>query len=312
MQTDLFLAIQDKKNGRNHPILAALLYVYCPMAARWWLAGADPQPPFDPVWQAMIDRLSGKSLKEKLEEFGFSSLILESKAYIKEVEAFRRVHPGIPSPELLPIFSGGQTGVRQRVGQYQAIERLGKDWHNLFKYSRTWAFLIDDWERKMKFFAPPTRRQISLPLIVKATPKNGQKEWDVKKPLFWPAWEWTASLENKTRIVIGLFTDGPIDPLRYTLAQRAGSPDKDPWKTATEVFVLNRITGEAEPFVSQLEYGHLIKVVESLAQKAEAGPHTPLRALQDPADCLVNCGYTAQCFTGKPEPRMITSLALGI
>ena len=302
MHTDLFLALQDPANARGHPILAALLYIFCPAAAKWWLAGAEPQPPFDPVSQAMADRLSGISLKEMLEEFGFSSLVLEAKTYIREVEAFRRVQPGICSPELLPTFSGGQTGVRQRTGQQHAIERLGKDWRNLFVYTRAWAFLLDDWERKAKFFTPATRRLISLPLTLPG----------VHKPLYWPTWEWRAALENKARIVLGLLSDGEIDPLRYALVQRAGSPGKEPWKVAPELFVLNRITGEADPFVSRLNQDDLPKIVENLAQKAETGPHTPWRALQRPDNCLANCGYTAQCFAAKPEPRLLTSLALGI
>ena len=50
MYTDLFLALQDPQNPRGHPVLAALLYAFCPAAARWWLAGADPEQIFDPVW----------------------------------------------------------------------------------------------------------------------------------------------------------------------------------------------------------------------------------------------------------------------
>jgi hypothetical protein len=42
MYTDLFTALAERENPRGHPLLAALLYAFCPAAARWWLAGAVP------------------------------------------------------------------------------------------------------------------------------------------------------------------------------------------------------------------------------------------------------------------------------
>jgi hypothetical protein len=42
MYTDLFTALVDRENPRGHPLLAALLYAFCPATARWWLAGAVP------------------------------------------------------------------------------------------------------------------------------------------------------------------------------------------------------------------------------------------------------------------------------
>lgn len=37
MYTDLFLALLNRHNARGHPILSALVYAFCPMAAHWWL-----------------------------------------------------------------------------------------------------------------------------------------------------------------------------------------------------------------------------------------------------------------------------------
>ena len=62
MYTDLFLALLNRGNARGHPILSALLYAFCPAAARWWLAGAEPTIPFDPVWQSLQDLASGGTL----------------------------------------------------------------------------------------------------------------------------------------------------------------------------------------------------------------------------------------------------------
>jgi hypothetical protein len=35
MYTDLFIALLNRKNAREHPILSAILYAFCPAAARW-------------------------------------------------------------------------------------------------------------------------------------------------------------------------------------------------------------------------------------------------------------------------------------
>ncbi|MDO9349299.1 MAG: hypothetical protein Q7T47_08430, partial [Anaerolineales bacterium] len=75
MYTDLFTVLADRENPRGHPLLATLLYAFCPAAARWWLAGAEPVIPFDPVWQALQDFTLGKTLKEVLSGYGFENLL---------------------------------------------------------------------------------------------------------------------------------------------------------------------------------------------------------------------------------------------
>ena len=74
MYTDLFLALLNRGNARGHPILSALLYAFCPAAARWWLAGAEPTIPVDPVWPSLQDLASGGTLLDHLKRYGFSSL----------------------------------------------------------------------------------------------------------------------------------------------------------------------------------------------------------------------------------------------
>ena len=129
--TDLWLALKDKDNPRGHPLLAALLYAYCPAAARWWLTGADAAflpfdcsfaalrtsaqgRPFDPVWQALNDLSSGETLKAALTRYGFEDILDEAKKYVGEVDAYRRTHPGIDSPETLPTFPGGRMSLDRR------------------------------------------------------------------------------------------------------------------------------------------------------------------------------------------------------
>ena len=149
MYTDLFLAMLNPKNARGNPILSALVYTFCPAAARWWLVGADPTPPFDPVWKSLEDLSSGGTLLEFLIKYDFDSLIEEIRTYIREVEEYRRQHNNLRAPELMPLFRGGNISMSRRYGSQNAINNLGGDWRNLFIYVRTWAFLSQDWRAAM-------------------------------------------------------------------------------------------------------------------------------------------------------------------
>ena len=150
MYTDLFLAMLNPKNARGNPILAALVYTFCPAAARWWLMGVDPTPPFDPVWKSLEDLSTGKTLLEFLTQYGFENLLDEIRSYVGEVEEYRRQHSNLKSPELMPLFRGGNIHISRRYGSQNAIHNLGGDWRNLFIYIRTWAFLSHDWRIAMQ------------------------------------------------------------------------------------------------------------------------------------------------------------------
>jgi hypothetical protein len=150
MYTDLFLALLNRKNPRGHPVLAALSYAFCPAAARWWWAGAEPFLPFDPAWKALEDLTSGGTLLEFLIKYDFENLIEDIRAYIREVEEYRRQHGNLRAPELMPLFRGGRIPVERRYGSQNAINNLGGDWRNLNIYVRTWAFLSQDWRIEMQ------------------------------------------------------------------------------------------------------------------------------------------------------------------
>src|SRR3972149_3282454 len=126
MFTDLFYALLNRNNARGHPILSAMLYAFCPTAARWWLAGADPTPPFDPVWQSLQDLTSGGTLLDHLTRYGFENLIDHIKTYVKDVEIYRPQHPA-QAPEPTPLFRGGKIDMARRFGSQNAINNLGGD-----------------------------------------------------------------------------------------------------------------------------------------------------------------------------------------
>jgi len=231
MYTDLFLALKDPHNPRRHPLLAALLYAFCPAAARWWVAGAEPEQVFDPIWQALTDRAGGKTLKEALAGYGFETLLEDAKQYVEQVEAFRRHHPGIAAPELLPTFSGGHLELAKRFGLQEAINKLGGRWENFFAYMRAWAFLVSDWAAEMRFFDAPELTRYNLMLSLPGT----------RRPVRFPAWVWIDRVGHGTRIVIGLLVSGKEqDELRFGLARLAGPEGEKPWPVQPEVWALDR------------------------------------------------------------------------
>ena len=304
METDLFLALLDKQNPRGHPILAALLYAFCPAAARWWLAGADPVDassskaskgsPFDPAWQALSDHAAGETLKDALTRHGFENLLEEARGYVAQVDAWRDRHPGVTAAETLPTFSGGRLPLSRRFGKHDAIRNFGGRWENFFAYIRTWAVLIPDWEAAMRFAAPAELRPVRLALSAQG----------VRRPVYLPAWSWVSRVGEVSHQVIGMLVRGrDRDQLRLGLARLAGPAGEKPWPSTPEVWVLERGSGRAEPADVRLEEGALPRVVERLADLAQKGPHAPLAALQGSSQCA-GCGFRAQCFlpTGEISP----------
>jgi hypothetical protein len=288
MYTDLFLALQDPQNPRGHPVLAALLYAFCPAAARWWLAGADPEQIFDPVWQALTDLAGGRTLKEALTGYGFESLLADARQYVEQVEAFRRVHPGVAAPELLPTFSGGHLELAKRFGLREAIRKLGGRWENFFVYVRAWAFLVSDWEAEMRFFSTPDLAYHQLMLTLSG----------IRRPVRFPAWTWVDRVGHGARVVIGLLVNGSEqDELRFALARLAGPEGDAPWPAAPEVWAMARGSGKAEPGDPHLPLDQLAPLVIRLSELAREGPYPPLGAFTSPERCRA-CGFSAQCYAG--------------
>ena len=293
MYTDLFLAIKDPHNPRAHPLLAALLYAFCPAAARWWVAGAEPEPVFDPVWQALTDQAGGGTLKDALIGYGFESLLEDVKRYVEQVGAFRRLHPGVAAPELLPTFDGGHLELAKRFGLKEAIGLLGGRWENFFAYIRAWAFTVPDWEAGMRFAGSTDLAGRSLMLRLAG----------MRRPVRYPAWSWLDRMGHGTRVVIGLVVNGrEQDELRFGLAHLAGPEGESPWPAPPEVWAIDRRSGRAEPADRHLPPERLEATVKRMAELAREGPHPPLGALTSPERCR-SCGFAAQCYArGEISP----------
>jgi hypothetical protein len=287
MYTDLFLALLNRNNARGHPILSALVYAFCPTAAHWWLSGADPTPPFDPVWQSMQDLASEKTLLEYLVDYGFDGLVEEIRNYIREVEEYRSHHP-VQAPELMPLFRGGKIPAGRRFGSQNAISRLGGDWRNLFIYVRTWAFLSQDWRIGMRI-ARDAGYTVSGEKLLLTLPFT-------RLPVQFDAWVWKVPVGHVTETKIGLMVSRmEQDQLRFSLIQRCNSSDNRPWSNTPTVFALDRETGEANHFDQTLSDKDLERTVKSLSELAKNGPHPPMNALQQPSICR-KCGYQNLCF----------------
>lgn len=287
MYTELFQALLNNKNPRGHPVLSALLYAFCPAAARWWLAGAEPTPPFDPVWQSLQDLASGGTLLEHLKGYGFDKLTDEIKKYVQEVQAYRSLHP-VPAPETLPLFRGGKIPAGLRFGSQNAIRNLGGDWRNLFIYVRTWAYLSQDWRIGMSISRDTdyilSREKISLALP------------SIRLPAQLDAWVWRVPLGHATEIKIGVLTlRGEHDQLLFSLLGRSSPAGDQPWPNMPIVFGLDRETGEAQHFDQTLPDKDVERTVTSLAELAKNGPYPPLSALRHASVCK-ECGYRNLCY----------------
>ena len=300
MYTDLFLALLNRKNPRGHPILSAMLYVFCPTAAHWWLAGADPIPPFDPVWQSLQDLSSGGTLLEHLLRYGFDGLLEEIRLYIREVEEYRSQHP-IPSPELLPLFRGGKIPAGRRFGSQNAINNLGGDWRNLLIYVRTWAYLSQDWrigmriERDSNYLLTGEKVSLILPFT--------------RLPVQFDTWVWKIPVGHTMEIKLGsLVHHGEQDQLRFSLLSKSSPLGDQPWPNTPIVHALDDESGEVQHHDQILSDKDLERVIQSLATLAKNGPHPPLNALRQPSICK-HCGYKNLCFEKNSlSPHALSTL----
>jgi hypothetical protein len=290
MYTDLFLALLNRKNAREHPTLSALLYAFCPTAAHWWFVGADPIPPFDPVWRSLEDLTSGGTLLDHLTRYGFDSLTDEIREYVHQVDEYRKQHP-IQSPELLPLFSGGMIEMARRFGSQNAIENFSGDWRNLFIYVRTWAFLTQDWrsamriDRASQYKLSAEKVHLTLPFA--------------RLPVQFDTWVWRIQFGHVTEIKIGLLVSRmEQDQLRFALMRKCQPVGQQPWQNTPALYALDRDTGDAKYFEQTLDDEDLERVVQSLARLAKAGPHFPINALSHPLTCA-HCGYKQLCFEKK-------------
>ena len=288
MCTDLFSALLNRENRRGHPILSAMLYSFCPAAARWWIAGADPQPPFEPVWQAIKDWDPEISLAERLTQYGLGDVLDVVRKYVGAVDKYRFQHRNVLAPELLPFFFGGEFPLNRRFGSENGIRNLGGDWKNLFIYARTWAFLLEDW-RSGILADHDTGYSLKMETVLLTLP-------DCRQPVHFEALVWRVRTGHVTEARIGaLLQDGEQDLLRLALLGLSSPQVDHLWPNLPLVYAMNPETGEAKLTDLPISSRELPALVRQLAKAAQEGPYPPLTALQRPSVCK-GCGYQNLCY----------------
>ena len=292
MYTDLFRALKNPGNPRGHPLLAGLLYAFCPAAAKWWLAGAEPVIPFDPVWQALSDHTEGIVCQQALIEYGFESELDRAERFILNVEEFRGSFEKVRAPEATPLFNLDEPNASERFGLQPAIDKFGGSFLNFYSYLRARYFLIPDWKSNS---GASEKVAIEFKNITVHFMLN-----IVRKPVKWETWTLVAETGNVSRYQVGLLASGLEQDVARFFLTRFSVPAHGTWPTIPEVVALDRVTGEVGKYEPRASIEQLQQHIERLIQLADYGPHPPIHALSQKSACQ-SCGFKAQCFTPDNE-----------
>jgi hypothetical protein len=306
--TDLFKTLLRSKM-RDNPILASLLYVYCPLAAKWWINGAVPTVLYDPAWDAIETYATGCTLRDALNERGVGDLGGHIKKYIETVTAYRST-VNYRASELNPLFQGGELEVTARTGLQAEFDKyFGGSWRNVLDFARAWAFLLIDWRGDMGF--DPGKYKFEQVFAIFSIPRSTHRSIE------WPVWIWRAKEEERTiRISSGMMVndDAQQDQLRFAFLSHSNSyvvyeqqkEKEDPvrieklWEVSPQVFALDRWIGWAKPYRAYFDVDRLVPLASRLALTAKKGACPPLGVLFDEKKCE-HCGFRGVCFTKELE-----------
>lgn len=291
MFKDIFILAKENQ-GASNPIVTALLYIYCPAAAHWYLRNSPVQDIFDITWKAFEDYAGDRTMVECLTKYDLSTVIPELKEYINQVDQFRRLHPDVQAPETTRFF---RTGERDNLfGLQTRLHNLGGSWGSLLEYTRVWAFLMRDWKTNMQMplGAHISRRFKKFIVLLSAPTDRGNTQ--VK----FPVWGWEVTNGSSRNIYLGVLVSGGMqDALRFSLVNNSEPADGDGWPDGKHphLFALDRVTGGAEEMNLVVSQEYAVSAVSSIYKAARIGPNPPLGAFQNYFQCL-SCGYGKICF----------------
>ena len=295
MYRDIFEAARQTK-GKPNPIVAALLYSFCPAAAHWYVRNVEPEEVFDVVWQALEDYATGKSMVECLEGYGLAALIPDVKRYIEQVILLRSRHTSVgAAPELTILFKGDRAG-QSVYGLQNQLNNLGGSWKSVLSYVRVWAFLMRDWKTEMKL--PPGNKIIrDFKKFVVSLSVPGVHS---SSRVHFPVWGWDVTVGKVRSIYLGLLVSGQRqDALRFALVYNSDLVDDKGWPGQRPyLYSLDRDMGSANPINLSIEHGDALGMVVKLYEGARVGPNFPLALLRDSDTCL-SCGYKKVCYGEK-------------
>jgi len=298
MITDLWTAVTYNANHRPHPVAAALLYAFCPTAAYWYLAGAVPNPPFDPAWQVLSHRAQApeKGLKQWLAEWGLSALEMDVYTYYYNVKSARTNHP-IPAPETLPIFRYSVPPERRFGLQNPINDHFAGKWDYFIEYVRVWLVVSRDWLNYAQLPQKPDLKQVFLPI----SPGGNLP------PLHYPFWLWTT--DDQTSVLSLILSPSELEPIRHSLLEDAARP-RFLKKQQTRAYVFNPTTGQVSSPLMALPTETFRSWIADFALLARSGPYPPLRAAQGRSACQ-SCAFTHLCYLDKelnPQLNTFTTL----
>lgn len=313
MYTDLFKALLNPKNSREHPIMSAMLYAFCPAALHWWQAGVDPSVPKDMAWQMLEYRADGKYLPEVLVDLGFADVTEHLKNYISSVESYRaqEANDKVPSPELNHLYRYKIKAFPGRFGYKESFERAGfeRGWVDLLEFVRLWHFVYVDWAIKSGVKPIPEETEIKFERITLAFTAPG-----IRTPAFFPAWIWRMKIGRVIKNTIGLLVDDvrDQDQLRFALTLASAPADEEyPWAIIPDVYALDRRTGEVAPVNQTVPRKFALASIEAISRAAKKGLYMPFNAWEQPRRCLM-CGFYDQCYRkGVFSSFAVGSLGMG-
>jgi hypothetical protein len=289
--TDIFILAQEYR-GKSNPIVTALLYIYCPAAAHWYLRNSPVLDVFDITWKALEDYSSGITMADCLRKYDLGTILPEVWKYIDEVEQFRHFNADVKAPETTRFFRGGK---RDNIfGLQNQLNNLGGSWNSLLEYVRVWAYMMRDWHTDMKI------------------PNDEHTDWELKKftvrlsaPMEhgktyvkYPVWGWEVINGSSKEIYLGLLVSGGIqDALRFALVNDSKPADGHGWPDGKRpyLFALDRVTGGAAQINLAVNQEFALNAVLPIYKAARIGPNIPLGAFQNYNQCL-SCGYGKICF----------------
>jgi hypothetical protein len=276
---EVFWAARDPEN-HGHPGLGALLYAYCPRAARWWAQGEEPVGLPLPERQALQDMVvwGTRGLRAALRERGLADAWAAVADYLRQAAAYRL---GVARRGLDPagaeedrlFLETLRWGVPVTIQRAEGLRALGGV-EGLRRYVRTWAFLAPAWAGRDTPPAEPipvgeARLDLTLP---PGTPQ----------PLRFPLWQVGERY--------GLLPTG-IDALVEGLAATGVLRDAG-GETAGRLVRLD-LAGAPQPLQGSPPPE---SVLRGLGRAARQGPYLPLRALQGGRPACRGCGYQHRCW----------------
>lgn len=135
----------------KHPLVGAMLWAFCPMAAWLWREAhaPDDEPGIPWVW-GLLRRIQlvmvGGRLADRMEEWGLGGWVEWLRLSVDRAAAFRQRHPTWRAAERTPIFRGlmAQEGLGRRPPVPPGRERVGWGGAEMEEALLALVFLMED------------------------------------------------------------------------------------------------------------------------------------------------------------------------